>query len=261
MPRALWTGASGMAAQQTNVDVIANNIANVNTTGFKRQKASFQDLFYEVRSAPGAPSGNSSLNPTGVQLGHGVQLTSTSRIFTEGNLEVTGGKTDMAIEGDGFFKVLLPDGSNAYTRGGDFRPDADGNLVTPDGYYLDPRITIPSDATDINISTTGVVSVIQGTAQSEIGTITLSRFQNPAGLVATGRNLFLETVASGTPEDGNPGDISFGTLRQGALENSNVEVVTELVNLIVAQRAFELNSRSISVSDQMLQTANDIARG
>jgi flagellar basal-body rod protein FlgG len=249
-----------MSAQQTNVDVIANNIANVNTTGFKRQRASFQDLFYDVQSAPGARTGDDGRNPTGVQIGHGVHLTSTQRTFSEGNIQVTDGKTDLAIEGDGFFKVTLPDGSNAYTRGGDFRPDADGNLVTPDGYYLEPRITIPSDATDISISSTGVVSVIQGTSQSEVGTITLTRFQNPAGLVATGRNLFLETVASGAPQDGTAGDPAYGSLRQGAIENSNVESVTELVNLIVAQRAYELNSKSITAADQMLQTANEIAR-
>jgi flagellar basal-body rod protein FlgG len=260
MPRALWSGASGMVAQQTNVDVIANNIANVNTTGFKRETVNFQDLFYDVQVTPGAKAGNQGMNPTGVQIGNGVKLSSTPRIFTTGNIEVTGGTYDVAIEGDGFFALTLPDGSQAYTRAGDFRVDADGNLVTPDGYYLEPRITIPADATQVAIGPTGIVTVLVGNTQSDIGTIQLSRFRNNAGLVGTGRNLFTKTVASGEPTTGNPGDLGYGGLRSGALEKSNVEIVTELVNLIVAQRAFELNSRSISTSDQMLQTANDLVR-
>jgi flagellar basal-body rod protein FlgG len=260
MPRALWTGASGMVAQQTNVDVIANNIANVNTTGFKRERVNFQDLFYEVQSAPGTKASDQGRNPTGTQIGHGVKLSSTPRIFTQGNVEITGIDTDMAIEGDGFFAVSLPDGTLAYTRAGDFRPDGDGNLVTPDGYYLEPRITIPNDATQTSINTTGTVSVLVNGAQQDVGTITISRFRNPAGLVAVGRNLFTETAASGSPQEATPGSSGYGSIRSGTLEKANVEIVTELVNLIVAQRAYELNSKSITTSDQMLQTANEIVR-
>ena len=260
MPRALWTGASGMVAQQTNVDVIANNIANVNTTGFKRERVNFQDLFYDIQSAPGTKASDQGRNPTGTQIGHGVKLSSTPRIFTQGNIEVTGNETDMAIEGDGFFAVTLPDGSLAYTRAGDFRADGDGNLVTPDGYYLEPRITIPNDATQVSIGTTGVVTVLVNNAQQDVGTITLTRFRNPAGLVGAGRNLFTESVASGSPQQSTAGSTGYGSIRSGTLEKANVEIVTELVNLIVAQRAYELNSKSITTSDQMLQTANDIVR-
>jgi len=260
MPRALWTGASGMIAQQTNVDVIANNIANVNTTGFKRERVNFQDIFYDVQVAPGTKASDQGRNPAGTQIGHGVKLSSTPRIFTQGNMEITGIETDMAIEGDGFFSVSLPDGSVSYTRAGDFRPDGDGNLVTPDGYYLEPRITIPNDATQVSISTTGVVTVLANNAQSDVGTITLTRFRNPSGLVGVGRNLYVETVASGSPQQATAGSDGYGTIRGGALEKGNVEIVTELVNLIVAQRAYELNSRSITTSDQMLQTANEIVR-
>lgn len=260
MPRALWTGASGMIAQQTNVDIIANNIANVNTSGFKKQRASFQDVFYATPQAPGSRVGEQGQSPTGIQIGHGVKLAATPRTFTPGNIEITDGQFDMVIEGDGFFEVVLPDGSSAYTRAGEFRPDGDGNMVTPDGYYLVPQITIPDDAEQISISSTGIITVIQGTNQNQVGQVSLVRFANPAGLMAMGRNLFLESAASGTPQTGNPGDTAFGAIRQGAIERSNVEVVSELVNLIVAQRAYELNSRSITTSDEMLQQANDIVR-
>jgi flagellar basal-body rod protein FlgG len=260
MPRALWTGASGMIAQQTSVDVIANNIANVNTTGFKRERVNFQDIFYDVQTAPGTKAGDQGRNPTGTQIGHGVKLSSTPRIFTPGNIEITGIDTDMGIEGDGFFTVSMPDGTLAYTRAGDFRPDGDGNLVTPDGYYLEPRINIPNEATSVSIGTTGIVTVVANNTQQDVGTISLTRFRNPAGLIATGRNLFVETVASGAPQQGEAGSAGLGTIRSGALEKGNVEIVTELVNLIVAQRAYELNSRSITTSDQMLQTANEIVR-
>jgi flagellar basal-body rod protein FlgG len=260
MPRSLWTGASGMAAQQVSVDVISNNIANVNTTGFKKQRASFQDLFYATPHLPGTATGSQGASPSGIQIGHGVKLTATPRTFTEGNIEVTDGEYDMAIEGAGFFEIQLPDGTSGYTRAGDFRPDGDGNMVNPDGYYLIPNITIPQDADTLSISPNGIVTVVQGNTQTDIGQISLVRFANPSGLVSSGRNLFFESPASGSPQSGNPGDTSFGTIRQGALERSNVEVVSELVNLIVAQRAYELNSKSITTSDQMLQTANDIAR-
>jgi flagellar basal-body rod protein FlgG len=260
MPRALWTGASGMAAQQVNVDVIANNIANVNTVGFKRQRANFQDLFSQAVVAPGAPAGNGGRNPTGTVLGNGVRLSATPRIFTTGNIEVTDKSTDLAIEGDGFFTITQPDGSQAYTRAGDFQIDGDGNMVTPEGYYLEPRITIPDGATQISVSTTGEVSAVVNGTETTLGTIQLARFRNNSGLLAVGRNLFLETTSSGDAQTGNAGDQGFGTLRSGALEKANVEVVTELVNLIVAQRAYELNSKSIRTADEMLRTANELIR-
>ena len=260
MPHALWTGASGMTAQQTNVDIIANNIANVNTTGFKRQRVNFQDLFYDTPVAPGTRSSDQGLNPTGTQIGHGVKLSSTPRIFTPGNIEVTNNEFDLAIEGEGFFAVTMPDGTSAYTRAGDFRPDGEGNLVTPDGFYLEPRLTIPDGTTQVSISTSGVVTVINNNTQTEVGTITLTRFRNPSGLLAMGRNLFSETIASGPPTHGTAGVDGLGGLRSGAIEKANVEIVNELVNLIVAQRAFEMNSKSITTSDQMLQTANEIVR-
>ncbi len=257
MPRALWTGASGMAAQQTNVDVIANNIANVNTVGFKRQRANFQDLFYDVEVQPGAKASDLGRNPTGTQIGTGVKLSGTPRIFTAGNIEVTGNPTDLAIDGDGFFKVTLPDGTtDGYTRAGDFRVDANGSLVTPDGYLVPGVSGIDAQQGPVSVSTTGEVT--QGT--NTRGQLNLVRFTNPAGLTAIGRNLFVETVASGTPEELTPGTTGIGTIRSGAIEKANVEVVTELVNLIVAQRAYEANSKSIQTSDQMLRTANEIIR-
>ena len=260
MPRALWSGASGMRAQQTNVDVIANNIANVNTTGFKRQRVEFQDLFYDITAVPGTPTGDQGRTPAGKQIGNGVEISGTPRIFSAGNVEITNISTNMAIEGPGFFQVTLPDGSEAYTRAGDFLPDADGDLVTPDGYYLEPRITIPDGATQVSIITTGEVVVLVDGTQSEVGQITLNRFRNPEGLVAVGRNLFVESTGSGSPQNGTPLSDGFGGLRGGALEKSNVEAVIEMVNLIVAQRAYEMNTKSIRTSDQMMQTANDIVR-
>ncbi len=260
MPRTLWTGASGMSAQQMQVDIIANNIANVNTNGFKKQRVNFQDLFYDVVVAPGTRAGDQGQNPAGIQVGNGVRVSSTPRIFTNGNIEMTGVDTNMAIEGDGFFRVALPDGSQAYTRAGDFRIDASGNLVTPDGYYLQPRITIPEGVQQVSVGPTGTVTVLVGGTQSNIGQLTLTRFRNPTGLVAMGRNLYQESQASGPPEEGNPLDPGFGAVRSGALEKGNVDVVVELVNLIAAQRAYELNTRTITTADRMMQTANEIAR-
>jgi len=257
MPRALWTGASGMFAQQTNVDVIANNIANVNTVGFKRQRANFQDLFYDVEVQPGAKASDLGRNPTGTQIGTGVKLSGTPRIFTAGNIEVTNNPTDLAIDGDGFFRITLPDGTtDAYTRAGDFRVDSNGNLVTPDGYLVPGVSGIDSQLGPVSISSTGEVTQGANTR----GQINLTRFANNAGLVGIGRNLFTETIASGAPEEVTPGSTGIGTIRSGALEKANVEVVTELVNLIVAQRAYEANSKSIQTADQMLRTANEIIR-
>jgi flagellar basal-body rod protein FlgG len=260
MPRALWTGASGMIAQQTNVDVIANNIANVNTTGFKKQRASFQDLFYDVKVVPGTRAADQGRNPTGTQVGTGVRLAATPRIFTPGSVEQTGGDTDLAIEGDGFFRVSMPDGSSSFTRAGDFRVDADGFLVTPEGYYLSPQVNIPDQAQQVAVSPTGeVVAVVNG-AQVAVGTLELNRFRNNAGLIGLGSNLFQESPASGAAIPGAPGTPGFGIVRQRALEKANVEVVTELVDLITAQRAFETNSKSIKTADEMLRSANEIVR-
>lgn len=262
MPRSLWTGASGMIAQQTNVDVIANNIANVNTTGFKKQRVNFQDLFYDIQVTPGQRVGDLGRTPAGVQIGTGVALSATPRIFTPGTIAPTGVSTDMAIEGEGFFQVTMPDGSTSYSRAGDFRPDADGRLVTPDGFFLNPSIIIPQEATDVSVTTLGeITALLPGSVTPQvIGQLTLAKFLNPPGLISIGRNLFQESAGSGSPQTGAPGKSGFGTIRGGALENANVEVVTELVNMIVAQRAFEMNSKSIKTSDQMLQTANDLVR-
>lgn len=262
MPRALWTAAAGMSAQQLHVDVLANNIANVNTTGFKRQRADFQDLYYDIRQQPGSRAGQQGRQPTGVQIGTGVTVSGTTRVFTAGNIEPTGRPLDVAIEGDGFFQVQRPDGSVVYTRAGDFRIDAEGRLVTPDGYFVQPAITIPDGASEnaVHVAADGTVTVTIDGAETVLGQITLARFRNVGGLLAIGRNLFQETEASGPPTVGNPNDPGFGTLRNAALEKANVEAVTELVNLIMAQRAYDLNSKSITTADQMLRTANDLVR-
>ncbi|HAT09506.1 MAG TPA: flagellar basal-body rod protein FlgG [Planctomycetes bacterium] len=263
MPRALWTAASGMAAQQFNVDLLANNIANINTTGFKRQRTDFQDLFYDIRAQPGARAGQQGRNPTGTQVGTGVNVAGTTRVFSSGSIEPTGRPLDMAIEGDGFFEVQLPDGATtAYTRAGDFRVDGDGRLVTVDGYYVQPAITVPDGVSenDIAVASDGTVTVNIDNVETTVGQLTLARFRNNSGLLAVGRNLFEASEASGTAQTGTPGGTGFGTLRGGMLEKANIEAVTELVNLIVAQRAYELNSKSISTADQMLQTANGLIR-
>ena len=263
MPRALWTAASGMAAQQFNVDLLANNIANINTTGFKRQRTDFQDLFYDIKAQPGARAGQQGRNPTGTQVGTGVNVSGTTRVFSEGSIEPTGRPLDVAIEGDGFFEVQMPDGATiAYTRAGDFRVDGDGRLVSPDGYYVQPAITIPDGApeSDIAVASNGTVTVKINNVETTVGQLTLARFRNNSGLLAVGRNLFQASEASGPAITGTPTSTGFGNLRGGMLEKANVEAVTELVNLIVAQRAYELNSKSISTADQMLSTANNLIR-
>ena len=255
MMRALNTAASGMAAQQTNVDVIANNLANVNTTGFKRSRAEFQDLLYQTIRAPGAPSGDGQRMPTGLQIGQGARTVSTSQLHIQGSLQQTGGSLDVAIEGAGFLQVTRPNGELAYTRAGNLKSDAEGRLVTADGYTVDPAITIPPDSTAVTISSTGVVSVTQPgqTAAQEVGQLTLTGFANPGGLLAIGRSMFVATDASGQPIQGRPGDQGLGTLSQGFLEGSNVEVVNEMVDLIASQRAYEVNQRVIQAADEMLQ--------
>jgi len=263
MMRALYTAVTGMGAQERNVDAVANNLANVNTTGFKKSRVNFQDLLYQSLRMPGAETAEGVLLPEGIQIGHGVRTSSISRSFLQGDFVRTEQPLDMAIEGAGFFKVTLPDGTIAYTRDGSFKRDVNGNIVTADGYLLDPAITIPEDATEITITSDGVVSVLQpGTPTPQnVGTLELARFSNPAGLDGRlGRNLYLETPASGAPVEAQPENEGLGSVLQRFLENSNVNIVEEMINLIIAQRAFEANSNVIRTTDDMLQLANTIHR-
>lgn len=262
MIRALWTAATGMEAQQLGIDVIANNLANVNTTGFKKSRPDYQDLLYQEIKSAGTASSTSTVVPTGLQVGQGVKPVSTEKIFNQGNFKQTDNSLDVAIEGDGFFRVLKPDGQIGYTRTGEFKMDNTGRLVNSDGYPLDPAVTIPTDALTIAISADGIVSVTQPASvnPAQVGTIELTRFLNPSGLNAIGKNLYMPTGASGDPVAGSAGVNGFGTLSQGYLEMSNVSVVEEMVNMIAAQRAYEINSKAIQTSDEMLQTANSMKR-
>ncbi|SHK41161.1 flagellar basal-body rod protein FlgG [Thermocrinis minervae] len=259
MFRALWTAASGMTAQQTNLDVISHNMANVNTVGFKKMRPTFEDLVYQTVRDPGAPTSPATRTPAGFQIGLGVYVADTYGIFTQGNIIQTGNTFDLAIQGDGFFKVVLPDGTIAYTRNGQFKLDANGRLVNTDGYPLDPEITIPPDTISVSIGPDGTVSVLRqgATNVEEVGRLELAKFINPAGLRRIGYNLFIQTDASGDPIIDNPGNQGLGTIMQGYLEASNVNIVEEMVNLIIAQRAFEFNTKAIIASDEMLgQVAN-----
>jgi len=259
MLRTLWIAASGMQAQTLNIDVISNNLANVNTSGFKRSRADFQDLLYETIRPAGVASSAGTQVPTGIQLGEGTRPVATQKIFLQGDYQHTDGDLDMAIEGDGFFQ---PNGEVAYSRAGAFKLDSYGRIVTPDGFFMEPEISVPSDTTKISIGTDGTVSVLRAgeTEASEVGTIQLTKFTNPAGLKSIGRNLYLSTSASGDAITGTAGEDGFGTIAQGYLEMSNVKVVEEMVNMIVAQRAYEINSKAIQTADQMLQMANNIKR-
>ncbi|HEX2999371.1 MAG TPA: flagellar basal-body rod protein FlgG [Armatimonadota bacterium] len=262
MIRALWTAASGMEAQQLNVDVIANNLANVNTTGFKKSRVDFQDVMYQTTRAAGSPSARGVQVPTGIQVGLGTRPVATQKMFTQGDFTQTGNSLDMVIEGQGFFQVQRPDGTIAYTRDGSMKLDSQGRLVNSDGYVLQPEIVIPAGANDVSIGSDGTVSVnLPGqTAPQEVGQIQVSRFINPAGLSSAGRNLFLQTASSGDPETGTPGLNGMGTIAQGFVEMSNVKVVEEMVNMIVAQRAYEINSKGIQTADQMLELSNNLRR-
>ncbi len=261
MIRSLWTAATGMTAQQLNMDVISNNLANVNTAGFKKSRADFQDLLYQVSRAAGTESVNGDEVPTGIQVGLGARSAAVQKIFTTGDLQQTGNDLDLAIEGNGFFRVLMPDGEEAYTRGGAFKKDGTGRMVTSDGYPLEPQIVIPENATRLSITEDGAVNAyLDGEAEpNQIGTIELTTFSNPAGLEAIGRNLLLETPASGAPVDGIPGQEGFGALAQGFLEGSNVNIMEEMVGMITTQRAYEINSKAIQTSDEMLQMVNNLA--
>ncbi len=260
MISALWTSATGMNSQQTNIDVISNNLANVNTSGFKKSKINFADLIYTNMREPGTPNAQGAEVPTGIEIGHGSKVNSTQKIFSQGNIQNTDSPLDMVIEGDGFFRVQLPDGNVAYTRDGSFKQDSNGNVVTSDGYQLDPPIQIDQEATEISITSDGMVNLKVNGENQQVGQIELYRFSNPAGLSSEGRNLYSETVASGASMAGVPGQNGFGTITQGFLEMSNVKVVEEMVNMIAAQRAYETNSKSIQASDEMLQTANQLKR-
>jgi flagellar basal-body rod protein FlgG len=260
--RALYTAASGMDAQQFNIDTISNNIANVNTTGFRGNQARFQDLIYQQLRAAGTPVG-ASVIPVAQEVGLGVQVSSSAKIFTQGTIQQTNNPLDIAIEGDGFFQVTKPDGTIAYTRDGSFNRDANGAIVTADGYFLNPQITVPQNALEVSVSQEGIVSALlpgQQTPQ-QLGQIQLARFTNPAGLSPTGQNLFTQTGASGTPVLSQPGINGAGTLLGGYIENSNVSVTDQIVQMITAQRAFEANSKAVTTSDQMLQTAVNTKQG
>ena len=260
MNLSLYSAATGMEAQQLNLNTIANNLANVNTPGFKRSKIEFQDLLYQKPRASGTDSGGGNLVPTGVEVGNGSRVAATSKVFTQGQLTNTGEKLDVAVQGDGFFEVQRPDGTTGYTRDGSFKLNAQGQVVNVDGLpILSGFQPIPPGANSISISEDGQVTV-QTSTGSQSFAITLTRFANPAGLRSLGGNLYEETPASGTPEAGKPGEQGYGRVIQGYVEASNVNIVEEMVNLIVAQRAYEINSKSIQTSDEMLQNVANMKR-
>lgn len=260
MIKALNTAATGMQAQQTNMDVIANNLANVSTTGFKKSKAEFEDLLYHNVKEPGAQTGLNSISPNGVQVGLGVKTSSVGKDFSTGSPKITNRSLDLMIEGNGFFPVIKSDGQIAYTRNGVFNKDASGKIVDQNGNALQPEITVPPNATAIQVSANGLVQVITGnnTQPETIGQIELVNFVNPAGLKSIGKNLFVPSNASGLPIQGQPNQNGYGGIAQGQIESSNVNIVDEMVNMITAQRAYETNSKVIQASDQMLQNINQL---
>ena len=261
--RALHTAATGMMAQEINVQVISNNIANMRTTGYKRQRAEFQDLLYEhVRRVGTQTSSQGNILPVGIDLGGGVKTVGTPRLMTQGTISPTGAELNVAVRGEGFFKILMPDGTFTYTRDGSFQMDAQGRIVTAQGNVVQPGINIPTNSTSISISPQGQVSATLpgSTTPSILGQMVLTRFTNKAGLQASGDNLFVETPASGTPQDGTPNVDGFGDLQQGNLEQANVEAVTEISDLIAAQRAYEMNGKVITAADQMLSATSNLMR-
>jgi len=263
MMRALWSAASGMIGQQKHMDVVSHNIANVNTYGNKKVRAEFQDLIYQTLREAGAESGADSQYPTGLQIGLGTRVAATQRVFTQGALQTTDNPTDIGIQGEGFFRIEMPDGTIAYTRDGTFKLDSNRRMVTTDGYPLADGITIDEAApsSSIVISGDGRVSCTPaGGEQQVVGQITLARFVNPAGLTAVGKNLFVVSAASGDPIEGNPGEDGAGTLTQGTLEMSTVQIVEEMVEMIISQRAYESNSKAVTTSDSMLEIANGLKR-
>lgn len=258
MLRALHIAATGMSAQETHLEGISNNIANANTTGYKKQRAEFQDLLYQTVRAPGAPTGGTNMDPSGLQLGSGVRIVGTSRMFSQGALLTTNNPLDVAIEGNGFLAVQQADGTIAYTRAGTLQTDGQGRLCTPEGTPLDPPIVVPPDAQAVTIAADGTITAIlaeDSAAPVELGQLSVATFMNPAGLQAAGHNLFRATAASGEASLGRPGEEGRGTILQGAVEQANVNIVEEMIGLIGAQRAYEINSKVISAADEMLQAA------
>jgi flagellar basal-body rod protein FlgG len=263
MIRALYTASTGLAAQQLNIDVIANNLANINTSGFKKGRADFQDLLYQTLRTPGTATSGSTEVPTGIQIGLGSKIVAVEKLFLQGDFAQTLNELDMVIQGKGFFQITKPDGETAYSRAGAFKLDGDGRIVTSDGYVLDPEISIPDDTVNISIGLDGTVSVIQGgdvSAVTEVGNIETARFPNNGGLLNIGQNLYMPSEASGDATTGTPGEDGFGTIGQGFLEMSNVNVAEEMVNMIISQRAYEMNSKVIQTSDDMLRTAANLKR-
>lgn len=262
MVRSLFTAATGMIAQQTQVDVTSHNIANVNTMGYKKNRAEFADLMYQVMTYAGTPSSTTTTHPTGIEVGLGVRPQAITKIHSQGYFKETGNNLDIVIAGNGFFQVQMPDGTIAYTRNGAWKLDSDGNIVNDDGFFLQPNIAIPADAVQISVGVDGTVSVLQPGNQQmqQVGQIELVNFINPAGLHSSGDNLFLETGASGAPIIGVAGQDGLGQIKQGFVEMSNVQLVEEMTDLITGQRAYEANSKAITTSDSMLQTVNDLKR-
>ena len=262
MVRSLYTAATGMMAQQTQIDVVSNNIANVNTIGYKKQRAEFADLFYQTMEYAGTSTSTTTQSPTGISVGLGVRPTAITKIFTQGNFKETGNNLDIAIQGDGFFQVQLPDGRIGYTRDGAFKLDANGNIVTSDGYKLIPNITLPANTVQVSIGTDGIISVLEAgqTQMQQIGQLQLAKFINPAGLHSLGSNLYINTNASGDPIVDVPGQNGIGETRQGFVEMSNVQLVEEMTDLITGQRAYDAASKAIVTSDEMLQTVNNLKR-
>jgi len=262
MIRSLYTAATGMKANQTFVDTIAHNLSNVNTIGYKKQQVEFEDLIYQSLQRPGGEKEDGNREPVGIEVGLGSRVVAISRVFMQGNLEHTGNATDAAIEGVGFFQVRMPDGEIGYTRNGAFKINDEGYLTTSQGFLLDPPINIPHDADFVNISSAGEVSALRHgqTSQDTLGQIELARFINPSGLFSEGSSIFRQSDASGSPIIGIPGEENFGSLRNQFVESSNVQMVEEMVNMIVAQRAYEISSKAITTSDEMLQTANNLKR-
>ncbi len=262
MMRSLFIAATGMEAQKLNIDVISNNLANANTPGFKKSRADFQELMYQEIKTPGAASGDGAQLPSGIQIGLGVKPAAIQKIFEQGDFVQTGNPLDMTIAGDGFFQVVKPDGEIAYTRAGTFKLDSEGRIVTSNGYAVEPEITIPSDTTQITIGEDGRINVLQpgSNTPTEVGQMELAKFANPGGLKPVGNSLFVETASSGAPNTGTPGSDGLGAIQQGFIEMSNVDVVEEMIQLIVSQRAYELSSKTVQAVDEMLQMTNNIKR-
>ena len=260
MIRSLWTGTTGMHGQQLNIDVIANNLANVSTTGFKKSKADFQDLLYQTMKVPGSQTSADTESPTGIMIGLGVKPAAVTKVFTQGDLIQTENELDVAIEGNGFLQVEIPNGNTAYTRAGALKIDSNGRMTNSDGYPILPALTIPDGSRQISIGETGIVSAIIGddTESTELGNLELASFTNNGGLIAIGKNLFQESAASGTATSGTPGEGGLGTILQTYLEGSNVNIVEELASMITTQRAYEINSKTIQTSDEMMQTTNQL---